>query len=86
MKSYILRVYKNSQLINRYDTKKKKRFLYYTRLIQEKFIKFKDLSVTIRVNYGMGMNALGQKTLFHNVGTYTNWPDLKWAVKAFDEV
>lgn len=72
------------------ENDKKKILIYPSIRKAKKFLRNKAKSylrkgfkITIKVNYGYGLNAFGKKTLFQNSGTYKTLDDLKWAFQAF---
>lgn len=74
----ILNLWKRNGEVKRYVSDKKKRIFHFVG--KEKWEK-----AYLRVNYGLGVNALGNRTLFHNDGIYHNKEDLRWAINAFTE-
>ncbi|MFA6390559.1 MAG: hypothetical protein WCX78_02360 [Patescibacteria group bacterium] len=70
--AYILRIYKNSKLAHRYDTRKYKRFIHLTKLMNWK----KDIVVYLRVNYK------GQKNSHNDMTCYSK-NDLDWGIEGF---
>ena len=79
--NYILKVFK-AKTMKRYESANRRRFLYYTRLINWK----NGISkVYLKVIYGKDKDAYGKMIVFQNEGTYTNKKDFELALKAFLE-
>jgi len=80
--NFTFKVIKDSQVIQRCQTYKKRKFLRELGTIDWKN---KPLKVHLRVHYGRGKNAEGKMVSFYNDGEYkTKW-ELMIAFRAFTE-
>lgn len=82
MLNFLFKVTKNEQIIQRYQTRSKRRF--YNRL---RMINWQNgsLKVYLRVSYGQAMSNKGKLENFYNDGHYETKEDLLETFRAFTE-
>jgi len=80
-RNYIIKVFYGAK-VERHESSKLRRFLYYTRLIPWQI---KDLKVYLKVIYGKQEDWSGKLVTFYNDGIFKNKKDFKLALNEFLE-